>query len=152
VIFLAVFPIPPGSCASATADGLRKAHTPAGIDGNRLAEESGVATPNETRNLGRLKFLVLLNVGLQLLDGAVTYIGTNRGYVEGNPIVAAAMTSIGPMGGLLSMKGAAILLLLIIYRRGHLPLVQPSLMSLAVAYTFLAILPWTLMLAGLPTG
>ncbi len=111
-----------------------------------------MATPPQARNLGRLKLLVVLNVGLQLLDGIVTYIGTDRGYAEGNPIVAAAMTSFGPMGGLLSMKGAAILLLLTIYRRGHLPLVQPSLMSLAVAYTFLAILPWTLMLAGLPTG
>ncbi len=107
-------------------------------------------SPNPS--LRRLRYLVGLNVFLQVLDGTVTYAGTHRGFTEGNPIVAAAMSSIGPMGGLVSMKAGAILLLLLIYRRGHHPLVQPSLTSLAVAYTFLAILPWTLMLAGLPTG
>lgn len=106
----------------------------------------------DTTNLLRLRLLVGANVLLQFLDGYVTILGTSRGFAEGNPIVAFAMASIGPTGGILFMKLLALSFLYLIYRRGDHPLVIPSLSSIAVAYVFLAVLPWTLLLAGTPTG
>jgi hypothetical protein len=103
-------------------------------------------------NLTRLRVLVGANVLLQFADGLLTIFGTSRGFAEGNPLVAAAMTSIGPMGGILFMKLLAISFLYLIYRRGDHPLVIPSLGSIALAYIFLAVLPWTLLLAGSPPG
>lgn len=106
----------------------------------------------EAANLTRLRVLVAANVALQFLDGFVTLVGTSRGFPEGNPIVATAMASVGPTAGILLMKLLALALLYVIYRRGEHPLVIPSLSSLAFAYTFLAVLPWMLLLAGKPPG
>jgi len=106
----------------------------------------------DATNLTRLRVLVGANVLLQFLDGFVTLVGTSRGFAEGNPLVAAAMTTIGPTGGILFMKLLALSFLYVIYRRGDHPLVVPGLSSIAVAYLVLAVLPWTLLLAGSPPG
>ena len=106
----------------------------------------------EKTNRIRLRVLIGANVFLQFADGFVTILGTSRGFAEGNPLVAAAMTSIGPTGGILFMKLLALGFLYIIYRRGDHPMVIPGLGSIALAYIFLAVLPWTLLLAGSPPG
>ncbi len=118
--------------------------------GSLIAKTSLYVT--KTTNQTRLRVLVGANVVLQLLDGFVTIVGTSRGFPEGNPVVATAMAAIGPMGGILSMKLMSLCFLYLMYRRGDHPLVVPSLSSIALVYTFLAVLPWTLLLAGSPPG
>jgi hypothetical protein len=100
--------------------------------------------------LTRLKVLLLTNAGLQLADGYMTMLGLGRGHVEGNPLIRAAMDSIGPVGAILIAKLAALAFLFVLYRRRHHPIVEPGLAYLAVVYTLMAILPWTLLLAASP--
>lgn len=97
--------------------------------------------------LARLRALFLANVSLQLLDGWVTLAGTSRGFPEGNPLVATAMSSIGPIYGIAAIKFVAMGFLYLVYQRGEHPLVEPGLMSLAVTYTLFAVVPWTVILA-----
>jgi len=101
--------------------------------------------------LTRLKVLLLTNAGLQLADGYMTMLGIGRGYGEGNPLIRAAMGSVGPVGAILIAKVLALAFLFVLYRRRHHPIVEPGLAYLAVVYTLMAILPWTLLLAGTPT-
>ncbi len=100
--------------------------------------------------LTRLKVLLLTNAGLQLADGYMTVLGLARGHVEGNPLIRAAIESMGPVGGVMGAKIIALCLLFLLYRRRHHPIVEPGLAYLAVVYTVMAILPWTLLLAGSP--
>ncbi len=100
--------------------------------------------------LARLRALFLANLSLQFLDGWVTYAGISRGVPEGNPLVALAMSSIGPMYGIASVKALAVCLLFLVYQRREHPVVEPGLISLAVTYTFLAVVPWTVILANTP--
>ena len=96
----------------------------------------------------RIRALLAANVALQCLDGYVTLIGTGRGYGEGNPLVHSAMSAVGPFGGIFGMKLVAIALLVMLYRRGAHPLVEPGLFSVAIAYTVFAILPWMMLLSS----
>ncbi len=100
--------------------------------------------------MARLRALFLANVSLQLLDGWVTFAGISRGFPEGNPLVATAMSSIGPILGIVAVKILAIGLLYLVYQRREHPLVEPGLISVAVTYTFLAVVPWTVILASTP--
>jgi len=102
--------------------------------------------------IGRLRALLLANVALQLLDGWVTLVGTSRGFGEGNPLVSAAMSSVGPAEGIFATKLIALGFLYLLYCRGTHPFVEPGLASLAVTYTVFAVLPWTVLLAGPPPG
>ena len=98
--------------------------------------------------LTRFKALLLTNAALQVVDGYVTLVGTGRGFVEGNPLVGAVMKGIGPAGGILLVKLLAFALLYVLYRRRHHPIVEPGLAYVAVVYTLMAVLPWTVLLAG----
>ena len=49
---------------------------------------------------------------------------------------------------LLASKATASALLVALYRKRESPLVEPGLLSLAAAYTFLAVGPWTILLAS----
>lgn len=100
--------------------------------------------------MGRLQALLLANVALQLLDGWVTFAGISRGFAEGNPLVASAMSWAGPGWGIVAVKVAAVTLLFLLYRRREHPYVEPGLISLAVTYMVFAILPWTVILASTP--
>lgn len=100
--------------------------------------------------LGRLQALFLANLVLQILDGWVTLAGISRGLPEGNPLVATAMSSIGPIYGVAGVKLMAIGLLFLIYRRHEHRFVEPGLMSLAITYTLFAVVPWTVVLARTP--
>lgn len=98
--------------------------------------------------LGRLRALFLANVSLQLLDGWVTFSGVSRGFPEGNPIVATAMSSVGPLYGIAAVKLIALGMLYLVYRRREHALVETGLLSIAVTYTLFAVLPWTVILAN----
>lgn len=100
--------------------------------------------------MARLQALFLANVVLQLLDGWVTFSGISRGFPEGNPLVASAMSSVGPVLGIAGVKFAAVALLFLIYQRREHPFVEPGLLSLAVTYTLFAVVPWTVILASTP--
>ncbi len=99
------------------------------------------------RSLGLLELLLLANVALQLCDAAITLVGLRHGMVEGNPLVASLIDSIGAVPALFVVKSAALAALLALYRLGRHWLVAPGLASLAVAYVLLAVLPWSLLLA-----
>ncbi|MBM4247708.1 MAG: hypothetical protein FJ148_28625 [Deltaproteobacteria bacterium] len=101
--------------------------------------------------LTRAKLLLVTNTLLQLVDGGVTLVGTGRGFVEGNPLVRGMMAAFGPAGGILIAKLAALAFLLFLYRRRQHPLAEPGLAYVAVVYTLMAVLPWTLLLTA-PTG
>ena len=100
--------------------------------------------------LARLRALFLANVSLQALDGWVTFTGNGRGFPEGNPLVAAAMASIGPAAGIAAMKLMAVGLLYLVYKRHEHPYVEPGLISLAATYALFAVVPWTVILASAP--
>lgn len=116
------------------------------LSGPFVAAEGGVAIL-DTR-LARIRTLLLLNLCLQALDGWVTYAGMGYGFLEGNPLVAALMTSLGVVWALAASKALAVALLVALYRKRESPLVEPGLLSLAAAYTFLAVGPWTILLAS----
>lgn len=98
--------------------------------------------------LTRLKVLLLANVGLQLADGYVTLLGLGRGFMEGNPLVRAAIDAMGPTGGIMVVKLLALGFLYFLYRRRHHPLVEPGLAYVAVVYATMAVLPWSMMLTA----
>ncbi len=98
--------------------------------------------------LARIRALLLLNLCLQALDGWVTYAGMGYGLLEGNPLIATLMASLGIVWALAASKALAIALLLALYRKRESPLVEPGLISVAAAYTFLAVGPWTVLLAS----
>jgi uncharacterized membrane protein len=113
----------------------------------RLLSGCGVPT---LLSLTRLQLLVIANALLQLLDGYVTMLGVGRGFPEGNPLVRSMMTSFGDAGGILVAKLAALAFLFYLYRRRQHPLVEPGLAYVAVVYTVMAVLPWTMLLASHP--
>ena len=100
--------------------------------------------------LARLRALFLANVSLQALDGWVTFAGISRGVPEGNPLATTAMSSIGPVSGLIAIKMVAIGLLYLVYRRREHPYVEPGLISIAAAYTLFAVVPCTVILVSTP--
>jgi len=100
--------------------------------------------------MSRLRALFLANLGLQGLDGWVTFVAVGRGLPEGNPLVAAAMASVGPAWGIAAIKLLAAGLLYLVYRRREHPYVEPGLISVAVAYTLVAVVPWMVILSATP--
>lgn len=102
--------------------------------------------------LTRAKLLLLANALLQLVDGYVTLLGTGRGFMEGNPFVRSLMTSFGPAGGIMLVKMMALGFLVYLYRRRQHPLVEPGLAYVAVVYTLMAVLPWTMLLTAARAG
>lgn len=97
----------------------------------------------------RLRLLLLVNVLLQIGDGYATLMGLRRGMGEGNPLLVSLMDTIGTEPALLLTKLGALVGLGTLYACRRHPLVEPGLASLAVVYTALSIVPWTLLLVVL---
>ena len=66
-------------------------------------------------SLRRASVLLLTNIGLQILDGALTYCGIQLGFKEGNPLIQATMIFWGVGWGLVIWKGLACVLLVLVY-------------------------------------
>ena len=78
---------------------------------------------------------------VQGLDGALTYLGVRIWGVgiEGNPLIASAMSAAGPVVGLTGFKLFAVCLGIAL----HLKHVHNLIALLTVIYFAAAILPWT---------
>jgi hypothetical protein len=99
----------------------------------------------------RLHQLFLLNIALQLFDGVATYQGLRLQWCEGNPLLAAAMPTLGIGSTLLLFKAKACGFLVLLRRAGarSLPYAQESLIAVATAYAFLSFIPWMTRLLSL---
>jgi hypothetical protein len=97
----------------------------------------------------RILALLFLNLAIQLFDGVATYVGVGLGVGEGNPLVAAAMREMGPGSGLAASKLVAVLLLGLLYGQRADRWVGPGLAIVAIAYLWLSVVPWTLILGSL---
>ena len=97
--------------------------------------------------LSRVQLLLATNVLLQIADGFVTFLGLRLGMAEGNPLLVFLMDAIGTEPALVLGKLGALAGLAVLYRCRRHPLVEPGLASLAVVYTVMAIVPWTVILA-----
>ena len=78
----------------------------------------------------------------QLLDGALTYVGIQRGFPEGNPMIAATIPHVGVFASLWVWKlfGLTLGWILVVNRRALM------LAFLTLAYWAFAALPWMLIL------
>jgi uncharacterized protein DUF5658 len=95
-----------------------------------------------------LVVLVLLNLVLQVFDGVATYLGLAAGHLEGNPIVAALLASLGTAPALVAVKLFACGCLLLIWQlRDRSRLALPALAAAALAYTVGSAAPWSAALA-----
>ena len=92
--------------------------------------------------------LVLLNLALQLLDGAATYAGLHAGFGEGNPLLAWAFGVLGPASALCLFKLQACACVLVLWRLRAHRLVTPALAFCAAVYTVCSLAPWAAALAG----
>lgn len=84
--------------------------------------------------------LLALFVGVQVADACLTAFGINRFGLaaEANPMLALALTLVGPAAALTIAKGAAVAGAVVLYRFSrHL-----LLALLTVMYVFVAIVPW----------
>jgi uncharacterized membrane protein len=93
--------------------------------------------------------LVLVNLVLQLLDGAATYLGLQAGFREGNPLLVWALHHIGPAFTLFLFKLQACGWVLVLWRLRRHQLAAPALALSAVIYVVCSLAPWTMALAGL---
>jgi hypothetical protein len=87
-------------------------------------------------------FLFMLNVGLQLLDGIVTYQGLQAGVQEVNPILRASMARWGIVGALLGWKLVACGLLVFLRMVNQRALAVKALTLTAMAYVCFSLVPW----------
>ena len=87
--------------------------------------------------------LFLVNVGLQLCDGLLTYQGLQLGFHEGNPLVMTAIDQWGAGWGLLFWKAEACGLLVFLWHLAEYPLAVFGLVMTAGSYLVLSVIPWT---------
>jgi hypothetical protein len=97
----------------------------------------------DSRNALVVHQLFLLNITLQLFDGAATYFGVRHPWYEANPLVATVMTQMGIGTALLLFKGGACAGLVLLRSLGGRPLATRALTVVAVAYGALSFVPWT---------
>ncbi len=93
--------------------------------------------------------LVLVNLALQLFDGAATYAGLNAGYGEGNPILCWALARLDPLSALFLFKLQACACVLLLWRLRRNRLAAPALLLSAAVYVACSLAPWTVALAAL---
>jgi hypothetical protein len=99
----------------------------------------------------QLHELLLLNLVLQLFDGVATVHGL-RCWDEGNPLIRAAMETLGPMQALMLAKAQACGSLLIIRRAAAPALAGWVLAAGAGMYLGLSFVPWMIRLLSLVHG
>jgi Domain of unknown function (DUF5658) len=90
----------------------------------------------------RLHQLFLLNISLQMFDGVATYQGISHHWAEGNPILIAAMATLGVGPALLLFKAKACGFLVLLRRRGPRPIIQAAFSGIAAAYLLFSFVPW----------
>ncbi len=113
--------------------------------GEAAQEEGPSVSASEER---WLTALVIVNVLLQVFDGLATYAGLQVGYGEGNPIVAAAIGTVGPGTALAFFKVEACLCLLLVWALRHRTrLAAPALFVTASLYLMGSVWPWSAVLA-----
>ena len=85
-------------------------------------------------------FALLLFLLAQASDGVLTYVGVSTYglHMEGNPIIAWLMASIGEGAALASAKIAAVVFGIAL----HLSSVHKAVAVLAVFYVAVAVVPW----------
>jgi len=89
-----------------------------------------------------LPFLVLMNVLLQLFDGAATYVGWEQ-HGELNPLLRMGFEQLGVEATLIAAKLTAILLVLLIARLPRPTLARIGLTVTLAIYTSLSLVPWS---------
>jgi hypothetical protein len=87
--------------------------------------------------------LFILNVALQVFDGLATYLGLQAGFDEGNPLLAQAMTVVGPVSNLFLAKLGALTCLLWIWQLRRARLATAALVLTAVVYATCSLAPWS---------
>ena len=86
--------------------------------------------------------LFSLNLSLQAWDGLATYHGLFLGVQEGNPLIQAAIDHLGAGWALVSTKGLACVLLLVVRACSQSLLCVQGLLLTAVIYFVGSFLPW----------
>ena len=101
--------------------------------------KSSAAVPSPLGDLFILAFLCA-----QACDGVLTYVGiaTMGIGIEGNPLLASLMSTIGWGGALLAAKSAAALFGIVL----HLTGVHRIVAALTALYVAAAVVPWTALL------
>ena len=89
-----------------------------------------------------IQILFVLNVGLQIGDGLLTYIGLRQGFAEGNPLIATTLEQWGTIGGLLFWKVTACGLLVGLRCLTAAPSAVYGLAVTAGSYLVLSVFPW----------
>ena len=97
----------------------------------------------QSANLETVHQLFLLNVALQLFDGAATYFGVRAPWHEANPLIGATMAHLGIGLSLLLFKSGACAALVVIRRVADPPLIRRTFTGLAAAYGCFSFVPWT---------
>lgn len=92
--------------------------------------------------------LVLVNLALQLFDGAATYAGLRAGFDEGNPLLLWAFTHLGTLEALCLFKLQACVCVLVLWHLRANRLAAPALVLGAAVYAFCSLAPWTVALAS----
>jgi Domain of unknown function (DUF5658) len=90
--------------------------------------------------------LFVANLALQAWDGLATYYGLALGVQEGNPLLRASIEQLGAGGALLSAKGLACGLLLLLRAFSQSALCVQGLVLTAVSYFVCSFLPWFFLL------
>lgn len=80
--------------------------------------------------------------GVQIMDATLTYVGIGRGFYEGNPLVAALMSSVGVAAALAIVKSVSITLGAFVFAMGYVRTLQ----VLTALYVVTALAPWTILL------
>jgi hypothetical protein len=102
---------------------------------------------NRFRERGVLA-LVIVNLALQLFDGAATYAGLNAGFAEGNPLLVWAFEHLGTLQALCLFKFQACVCVLVLWSLRKNRLAAPALALSAAVYAACSLAPWTMALAS----
>lgn len=100
-------------------------------------------------NISAIFYLGFVLLGLQLLDGWLTYRGIQKFglEIEGNPLVLSSMNNFGVVGGIVFAKGiASILLLGVLSLARKIPWIPYALSGVGGTYLFAAVIPWITLL------
>ena len=117
-----------------------------------LNDESQKKSSKTSFFLKYTNFFVFFLICLQVLDGVFTYVGINNygNEIEGNPLIQKLILSNGPSLGLFFAKLFTVLAILFLWKlRNKVTWIPLSIAMLTFYYMFFAILPWSIVLAGI---
>jgi hypothetical protein len=93
-----------------------------------------------------IPLLFAVNLSLQAWDGLATYYGLALGVQEGNPLIRAVIGQLGAGWALLSAKGLACGLLILLRAFSQYVLCVGGMLLTAVSYFVFSFLPWCVLL------